>query len=532
MQISSRDATIGFFVLFAGMATQAIWLFFVPFSWGWDSTANLAIGRMYFGLPFEMWNIKFYYPPAYPVFLTLMGVHHLDTLTFLRIGTWFVGGLMPLFLYLMVCPFNRSAAVVAALLLAATFANALYSTDMINHHFHAFQLLIMSVIVAFHLDRPRNLTAILLGVAAALAHAGRQVTGFIFFCAVLVLALADWIERRSIRRFTTSAAVMIVGYFVTTGTLSLVRQAALGGPFQFGLTYDNGARVAFFGTYYGASIYQKEFHPDEDFIFVRPENGPASKQLFEALRTYLGTVNVKDIRLAASDNKDEALQNLISKPTNGHTYAIWWSLDGVMSPQDGDRLLRRVILETVWSHPQIFRYYVRNFWTYLFGPPTIPEVNCVQCTCPPCFIENLPRSYLGGFMGAEVFSKTAGPHVIAQMAQEHERAKALDPYASYLYADARLIFIVKPFLTALLLASVFLAGGKMRFLMMYCVAAVLIIGGTTSLAWPAQGRYQYPALPYVLAGATVSIFEVIKRIRKLVRQASQAGHQAKAELGE
>src|SRR2546430_15685819 len=97
-QLSRRDAKIILTIALAGIAAQALWLYLIPFAWGWDSTANLAIGRMYFGLPYQMWSIKFYYPPGYPIFLTLMGVHHLDTLALLKVGTLFVGGLMPLFL--------------------------------------------------------------------------------------------------------------------------------------------------------------------------------------------------------------------------------------------------------------------------------------------------------------------------------------------------------------------------------------------------------------------------------------------------
>jgi hypothetical protein len=129
----------------------------------------------------------------------------------------------------------------------------------------------------------------------------------------------------------------------------------------------------------------------------------------------------------------------------------------------------------------------------------------------------MPQSYLAEFMGGEVFSKVAGPGVIAAMVREHQRAKALDPYAWFLYAAATLIFVIKPVLTVLLLASVFLARGKTRVLMIYCVAVVLIVGATTSLAWPVQGRYQYPAIPFVLAGATVALFELFRRAADLLR---------------
>src|SRR4051812_27279215 len=62
--------------------------------------------------------------------------------------------------------------------------------------------------------------------------------------------------------------------------------------------------------------------------------------------------------------------------------------------------------------------------------------------------------------------------------------------------------------------------GKTRFLMLYCAAVVVIIGGTTSFAWPVQGRYQYPAIPFVLAGATVSVLELLRRMGGFWRPAS------------
>jgi hypothetical protein len=516
-QFARPDARIIVAIAVAGIAAQALWLYIVPFAWGWDTTPNLAIGRMYFGLPYEMWNIKYYYAPGYPVFLTLLGLHHLDTLTFFRIGTLFVGGLMPLLLYLMLRPFNRLAAIVASLIFALSFGAALFSTDMMNHHFHAFLLLLMSVAVAYHLDRPSNVSAILLGCAAAFANTGREVTMFIFAAGVFVLFAASWIEQRNVLTPAKSAAIMIASFVALTGAFSVARTAALGEPFRFGLTYDVGARVLFQGAYYGASIYQKEFHPGEDFVFIRPENGPVSKQFFEVIRTSLAGTNLKDASLSDANDIDEAMKNLIAEPNHRNTYTVWFALDKLMSPADGDRLLRKLVFETGIAHPRILRYYLWNFWTYLLGPPMIPATDCLKCVCPPCFGLALPGSARGSFMGTEIFSKMAGPGVISEMAKEHERGKRLEAYAWYLYADARLIFAVKPVMTILLLASVFLARGKMRLLMIYCVAAVLIIGGTTSLGWPVQARYQYPAIPFVLAGASVSIFELLRRIAGVLR---------------
>ncbi len=512
-QMSRRGIRQAVAVILAGVAAQALWLYLVPFYWGHDSIANLAIGRMYFGLPYETWSIKNYYPPGYPIFLTLMGVHHLDTLRFLRFGLLFVGGLMPLLLFMMLRPFNGTAAFVAALVFAANFGNALYSTDIMNHHFHAFLLLLMSVAVARYLLKPGSLAAVVLGCAAALANTGREVTLFIFAATVCVLFVATSIERRNVVTAARSAAIMIASYLALTGAFSVGRQAALGEPYRFGLTDDIAARTLFQGTYYGASIYQKEFRPGEDFVFVKPENGPASREFFETIRNYFAIADLKILGLQDFNGIDEVLRNVIAEPNVRNTYIFWMAFDTLSVPAKADRLWRDVAIEAAIAQPRIVRYYIWNFWTYLFGLPTLNEGSCVKCVCPPCFGTTLPQSiHQGPFMGAEFFSRVAGPRVIAEMAKEHDRATMTARYASYLYAGASQLFTLKPALILLLLASVFLADGKTRYLMIYCVAVVLIIGGTTSLAWPVQGRYQYPAIPFVLAGAAVSVAELLRRL--------------------
>jgi hypothetical protein len=266
----------------------------------------------------------------------------------------------------------------------------------------------------------------------------------------------------------------------------------------------------FQGAYYGASIYQREFHPKDDFVFVKPENGPASARLVETMREYFAKAEPPK-NLSATGNKDEALRNLFALPTNGNTYIVWWVLDGAMSAADGDRLLSAVVREAIFARPEIVRYYIWNFWTYLFGPPMLPEVNCEKCTCPPCFADNSPRP-ARPTIGVEPFSKVATPRVIEEMNEEHERSKRMAPYEQTLYAFTRVMFAAKPYLMILLFASVLLARDKARMLMLYCVAAVVIIGGTTALAWPAQARYQLPALPYIFAGAAVGLFEIIRRV--------------------
>jgi hypothetical protein len=272
----------------------------------------------------------------------------------------------------------------------------------------------------------------------------------------------------------------------------------------------------FIANYYAPSLYQKEFHPGEVHVFMRPENGPASKELFGYMRDYFGKVDVKGLGLSDTNDKDEALQSLIAQPTQTNGYYMWWGLESYLGPQDGDRLLRRVLVETIISQPRILRYYVWNFWTFLFGPPTVPDVSCVKCVCPPCFTAALPEVHAGNFMG-DLFHDVANTSFIAQMASENARLKSNVSYARLLYMEVDLIFILKPFLTVLLFASIFLTRGKMRFLMLYCAAAVVIIGGTSSLAWPVQARYQYPAIPYVLAGASVAIFEIARRIAAYAR---------------
>ncbi len=507
-------------VVLLGMLTQALWLYLVPFEWGSDTTPNLAIGRMYFGLPYEMWSIKNYYPPGYAIFLTLLGVHHLDTLAIVRVGTLLVGGLMPLLLYLMLRRVDRAAALLAALILAASFGHALFSTDMMNHHFHAFLLLVMSAAIARHLYRPDFLSAVLLGCAAAVADTGRDVTLFVFAGAVFILLIAGWAEHRTFRAPLKNAMAMVISFAALIGGMSVLRQVALGEPFRFGLTYDIGARALLQGAYYGASIYQKEFHPGDDFVFVKPDNGPASQEFFALMRRYLEIPHVKTAGLSDTNDPDEAVRNAIANPNVRNTYIFWWGIESFKTPAEGDALWRKVVIETIVAQPRILRYYAWNFWSYLFGPPLVNVGNCLTCVCPPCFASSMPAPSGAAFTGGPFFSKVAGPGLIAEMEKEHERGQALAPYARYLYADADLIFLAKPVLMILLFASPFLARGRTRFVMLYCVAAVLIIGATTSLAWPVQARYQYPAIPYLLAGAAISAIELVRWIAGLAAASS------------
>ena len=507
-----RRAPDAFIVFFAGMLSQAIWLLAVPFSWTWDSSTNLAVGRFYFHFPAEHWNVWQYYAPGYGVFLSLFGIHHFDTLAGIRFGVLLIGGLMPLLLYLMIRPVAPVAALIAALAYALTFGNAVFSTNLLTYHLCAFTLLLIGMFFTHQLTRPSIANLILLALAAALANSVRQVGLFVFLAALATLALASFVERRQLWPAVKNSALLAAIYIAATAALSLAKQADLGGSFRYGLARDIGSRAALQGAYYPASLFLKEFFPDDDPVLMRPENGPMSKKLFDGVGLFFTLPGAAIDYLTPGDprNPERALRNLIDKPDRiANTYMIWWGIDYAYGIDEGDRIARDAVLETILAQPRILKYYAWNFWQSLFGPPM--NLN-YACQAPPCFAAELPKFYNYEFTdaaGERNFAKVAGPNLIAEMKKEHERADKMRWYGEGLYAVARLTFVLKPLLTALLFASVLLAAGRARYLAVFCLLAVLANNATTSLAWPLLPRYWTPVIPFVYAGAAIALVQIV-----------------------
>ncbi len=495
----------------AGLITQAIWLVAVPWSWGWDSTGYLAIGRMYFHLPYEMWSLKYYYPPGYPIVLSLLGVHHLDTILVLKMATLAIGASMPWLLYRIIQPFNPLAASLTAAIFTLSFTNAVFSTDIMNNHIHLFCTLLMTFCVTRYLAVPSLKNAMLLALATCLAASMRQVSGYVFAAALLTLAVAGITERRGVSSTARHLLTAVLALVLVTGAVSVLREAALGGNWQYGLTRDYGSRVMFQGAYYGASIYFKEFHPDQSALLVKPENGPASRRLFDGLKVHLERTRTIEPELQAQGvtTRGARLRALINNPTLRNTYYLWWKLDSVVGIDAADRLFRDVVFETVAAQPRIIEYYLWNFWNFLFGPNILQKQDCDVCHCPPCFDVNKPQVAISEhFMR---FQDTAGPGVNAEMHDEFARQASMLPFGQVVSAITRTVFDLKPLLTALLFASVFLATGRTRCLTVLCAASVLILAATTSVAWPAQTRYWLPAFPFLLTGAVIAILEIAGR---------------------
>jgi hypothetical protein len=493
-------------------SSPAIWLFAVPFSWTWDSSTNLSVGRFYFHLPTEHWSVWEYYAPGYGIFLSLLGIHHFDTLAGVRYGVLVVGGLMPLLLFLMMRPVAPRAAFAAALAFALTFGNAIFSTNLLTYHLCAFTLLLVGIFFARQLTRPSMTNIVFLALAAALANSVRQVGLFVFLAAVATLALASWVEGRRLWPAVKSSVLLLAVYVAATAALSLAKQADLGGPFRFGLTRDIGSRAALQGAYYPASLFLKEFYPNDDPVLVRPENGPMSKKLFDGVGLFF-TIPGADIGyLTPGEPRDpeRALRNLIDKPNRiTNTYMIWWGVDNVYGLDEGDRIARGAWIETILAQPRILKYYAWNLWQSLFGPPM--NLN-YACAAAPCFATELPKFYLYEFTGAAsaaVFAKAAGPNLIAEMTRERERADQIRPYGEAVFSFARVTFILKPLLTIMLLASVLLATGPARYLAVFCLLAVLANNAATSLAWPMLPRYWTPVIPFVYAGAAMTMVQIV-----------------------
>lgn len=498
----------GRLVFCAGLLSQALYFLLVPWQWGWDSTGYMAIGRMYQGLPFQMWDVKDYYPMGYPVWLSLMGVHSLDTMLFLKISTLLMGALMPLLIYAALKPSGQRTAAITALVFCLFFSNALFSTDIMTSHLHHFTLLLMFWRLTRYCDSPTIRNAILLALATVAAYAVRQVVGYIFIIALCGVAYAGFQQRWNWWIITRRVLVALLAYQAVLGIAALGRQSALHLPrYEMALTRDYGFRVLFQGVYYGAHIYFMEHHPNEDSIFVRPENGPASTEMFSRVRTAVENYGAAPLDQNLVDNgaRDAAttIETLVNRPNHWNTYFFWWKLG---STDEIDALYRRVVIETVIANPRILKYFIWNMANFMFGPNIMIESACIRCACPCFHDETLTHYVPGGFMEAE-FASIASPRVIAEMKREYGWVAPNARYIQFAYDVAQALFPLKPLLSILALLSPFLTRGRARWIALFCLGTVLVMGATTSLAWPAQLRYWFPAYPFLLICAALSLAE-------------------------
>lgn len=256
-----------------------------------------------------------------------------------------------------------------------------------------------------------------------------------------------------------------------TGLRGLVAHLSLGVPSRLG-----GASL--FWEAYVAGRHHGAYDPDRPFRLIRPENGPATRQLYQALESYGMASGSYDRATAAAalDGPEAAYYALIWKAA--------WQLYGSAA---SDRLLRDAALEAFRAYPKSALLFWDNFLMLAAGPNDVRYGDAARTTDLAGVV------YLSS--GLEKLTET--------MRTEVSGDKRSTPAFDALY---RLAYVLKPLvLAACLIFLPFAWAGAARPLL--CL--LLLLGFSqyavvSVMAQPHQ-RYSDPVYLLVVMAATIGI---------------------------
>lgn len=263
----------------------------------------------------------------------------------------------------------------------------------------------------------------------------------------------------------------IPGEYGQTGLRGLGAHLSLGVPSRLG-----GASL--FWEMYVAGRHHGAYDPDRPFRLIRPENGPATRQLYQAVANY-------GMSSGGYDSADASL--FIEDQEAGYYPLIWnaaWQLYGSAA---ADRLLKDVAFEAFRAYPKSALLFWDNFLMLAAGPNDVRYGKAVRTTD----LAGIP--YLSS--GLEKLPE--------ELRAEVSGGKPSTPFFDFLYRGA---YLLKPLvLAACLIFLPFGWAGRARPLL--CL--LLLLGfsqyAVVSVMAQAHQRYSDPVYLLIVMAATIGI---------------------------
>ena len=149
-----------------------------------------------------------------------------------------------------------------------------------------------------------------------------------------------------------------------SGLRGLAANLSLGVPSRLG-------GMSLFWDAYAAGRHHGSYDPDHPFRLIRPENGPATRQFYQAVEIY---------GLSAGGYDRATAKTYLENAEAGHYFALWsapWELYGSAA---SDRLLRDVALEAFRAYPKSALLFWDNFLMLAAGPNEVRYGSAVRNT--------------------------------------------------------------------------------------------------------------------------------------------------------
>lgn len=301
-------------IIFAfAVGAAAIWYFSEPIVFTNDSFGYLGSAKYLVGLTSQ--GVPYYRMPLFPIFLVATGVAY-DTFTWFVLAQTTLGILMVMIFHDGLRAYSRPAAFIAASIFIMTFVSFVYSKSVMTEQLYLFGL-VLCVAASLKYFRSGTRWHLALIAVAIMIMMLTRVQGFLIGAVVLPFLL--YVHSSQWRSILAAAAVVlfVVGSYAVVYSMQVRKHNPADANAAPSLSNAVG-KYLFMVPYLDAERYF-------GWRIVLPQNGPASKKMFE---------------LVSDTPADLA-----------HWWAIWQGLDQKIGVAAANQLLLQVTIEAALAHP-------------------------------------------------------------------------------------------------------------------------------------------------------------------------------------
>ena len=468
----------------AAVITAIIWYLVEPIVVTFDTFAYLTAAKFIAGV--EGGSFTYFRPPLLPLLLAATGVSTHQTYFWFVLTQLVLGIASVMLMHDCLRRISLSLGLIATGLFIATFMGFVHSKSIMSEEIYLFGwcLCINGGLTYLWTGSPWRLATV---VVALLILALTRAQGAFVIAAVLpLLALGQPRRIPAIAVALIAYACIVFGYGKLHASMARAMNDA-GKPIavsSFGIS-DSTGKMLFFGVYYDVYVRLGR-------TAVAPENGPASKRMFEELRAYYSAPG----RLTATMDQqlygrfvgrpDELLQTMEREPHGQYWIAIWTALDDRLGAAASDALLLRVTLEAALAHPVTMALtYGRNFLVAFF-------------------LADRPYTWT---------HPTFGPERVGQALAAEARASGDTSVATPLAHVLDVFFPTVRFLLVIgtIIVAPFAWRSRWRVSFVFCVTLVVYNQATVALAATAENRYTFYIVPPLLAAVTMGLQACMER---------------------
>jgi hypothetical protein len=463
----------------AAVVTAVVWYLVEPIVVTYDTFAYLNAAKFIVGA--EGGAFTYFRPPLLPLLLAVTGVASRQTFFWFILTQLAFGVASVMLMHDCLRRISRSLGLLAAALFIATFMGLVHSKSIMTEQLYLFGwcLCIHGGLIYLWTGAPLRLVQVVL---ALLILALTRAQGAYVIAAVLpLLAIAHP------RRMPT-LALALIAYLAVVFSYGKMH-ASMARAIQdvakpinvssFGVS-DSTGKMLFMVLYYDS--YLRLGRPA-----VAPENGPASRRMFDELKAYYSAPGrlaaMKDEQLFGrfAGRPDDLLKTMQREPNGQYWWSIWNALDDRLGAAASDALLLRVTLEAILAHPfETALLYGRNFF-----------VAFVLADSPYVWTH---RSFGPGWVDpglVQEMQASGDPSVATPL------ARALDVF----FPTVRFLLVV-----GTIVVAPFAWRSQWRMSFVFCLALVIYNQATVALAATPENRYTfYIVPPLLLAAATMGL---------------------------